>query len=131
MGQEATHAICAGMGGVRTAGDMVLRMQLAKKMKIDEAKEYVAEKLGVTVEELHDVVIMTEKRTEMGLGLAHVEPCAEENNGMAAKFKIAEALGIRINSVEKFKVRSGLKTQKEEDEDIRRMMEEAAAENEE
>ena len=119
------------MGGVRTAGDLVLRMQIAKKMKIDEAKEYVAEKLGVTVEDLHDVVIMTEKRTEMGLGLAHVEPCAEENNGMAAKFKIAEALGIRINSVEKFKVRSGLKTQKEEDEDIRRMMEEAAAENEE
>ncbi|MBQ5441688.1 MAG: hypothetical protein IIU36_05425, partial [Firmicutes bacterium] len=23
MGQEATHAICAGMGGVRTAGDLV------------------------------------------------------------------------------------------------------------
>lgn len=97
------------MGGVRTAGDLVLRMQLAKKMKIDQAKEYVAEKLGVTLEELHDVVTMTDKRSELGLGLAHVEPCAEENNGMAAKFKIAEVLGIKINSVEKFKERCGLK----------------------
>ena len=59
MGAEATHAICAGMGGVRTAGDLVLRMQLANKMKIDEAKAYVAEKLGVTVEDLHDIVTMT------------------------------------------------------------------------
>jgi NADH:ubiquinone oxidoreductase subunit E len=97
------------MGGVRTAGDLVLRMQLAKKMKIDQAKEYVAEKLGVTLEELHDVVTMTDKRSELGLGLAHVEPCAEENNGMAAKFRIAEVLGIEINSVNKFKERCGLK----------------------
>jgi NADH:ubiquinone oxidoreductase subunit E len=84
-------------------------MQLAKKMKIDQAKEYVAEKLGVTLEELHDVVTMTDKRSELGLGLAHVEPCAEENNGMAAKFRIAEVLGIEINSVNKFKERCGLK----------------------
>lgn len=97
------------MGGVRTAGDLVLRMQLAKKMKIDEAKAYVAEKLGVTIEELHDIVTMTDKRVELGLGLTHIEPCAEENNGMAAKFRIAEALGIEINSVERFKERAGLK----------------------
>ncbi len=97
------------MGGVRTAGDLVLRMQLAEKMKIDEAKAYVAEKLGVTIDELHDIVTMTDKRTDLGLGLSHVEPCAEENNGMAAKFRIAEVLGIKINSVEKFKERAGLK----------------------
>ncbi len=97
------------MGGVRTAGDLVLRMQLAKKMKIDEAKAYVAEKLGVTMEELHDIVTMTDKRVELGLGLTHIEPCAEENNGMAAKFRIAEVLGIEINSVERFKERAGLK----------------------
>ncbi|MBO5994996.1 MAG: hypothetical protein J6Q41_05740 [Firmicutes bacterium] len=109
MGQEATHAICAGMGGVRTAGDLVLRMQLAKKMKIDEAKEYVASKLGVTVADLSDVVTMSDVRTDMGLGLCHVEPCKEENNGMAAKFRIAEVLGIKINSVERFKERAGLK----------------------
>lgn len=97
------------MGGVRTAGDLVLRMQMSKRMKIDEAKAYVAEKLGVSVEDLHDVVTMTDVRTDKGLGLAHVEPCAEENNGMAAKFRIAEALGIKINSVEKFKERAGIK----------------------
>lgn len=97
------------MGGVRTAGDLVLRMQLAKKMKIDEAKEYVASKLGVTVADLSDVVTMSDVRTDMGLGLCHVEPCKEENNGMAAKFRIAEVLGIKINSVERFKERAGLK----------------------
>ncbi|SFE25218.1 dimethylamine:corrinoid methyltransferase [Peptostreptococcaceae bacterium pGA-8] len=96
------------MGGVRTAGDLVLRMQLAKKMKITEAKEYVAAKLGVTLEELHDVVTMTELREDRGLGLAHVEPCAEENNGIAAKFRIAKALDIEINSVERFKERAGM-----------------------
>lgn len=97
------------MGGVRTAGDMVLRMQIAQKMRINEAKEYVAEKLGVTIDELHDIVTMTEKRADLGLGLTHVEPSAEENNGMAAKFKIAEVLGIKINSVERFKERAGIK----------------------
>ena len=48
LGAEATHVLAAGMGGVRTAGDLVLRMQLAKKMRIDEAKAYVAEKLNVS-----------------------------------------------------------------------------------
>ena len=33
----------------------------------------------------------------------------EENNGMAAKFRIADVLGIKINSVERFKERAGLK----------------------
>ena len=97
------------MGGVRTAGDLVLRMQLAEKMKIDEAKAYVAEKLGVSLDELHDIVTMTDKRTDLGLGLTYVEPCAEENNGMAAKFRIAEVLDIKINSVERFKERAGIK----------------------
>jgi len=97
------------MTGTRTAGDMVMRMQLDKKMKINEAKAYVAEKLGVTLEELVDVVTMSEVREELGLGLPHVEPCAESNMGMEAKFKIADILDIKINSVEKFKERAGLK----------------------
>ena len=88
---------------------MVMRMQLDKKMKINEAKAYVAGKLGVTLEELVDVVTMSEVREELGLGLPHVEPCAESNMGMEAKFKIAEILDIKINSVEKFKERAGLK----------------------
>ena len=97
------------MGGVRTAGDLVLRMQISEKMKINEAKAYVAEKLNVSVDDLYDIVTMTDKRTDLGLGLTHVEPCKEENNGMAAKFRISEVLGIKINSVERFKERAGLK----------------------
>ncbi len=103
------HEIAAGMGGMRTAGDLVMRMMLAKKMKINEAKAYVANKLGVTLEELCDVVVMSEKREELGLGLAHVEPCAGANGGVEAKFRIAELLGIKINSVERFKQRAGIK----------------------
>ena len=80
-----------------------MRLQLAKKMKINEAKAYVAEKLSVSVEELCDIVTMNDKREELGLGLAHVEPNAEANAGMEAKFRIQEVLDIKVNSVERFK----------------------------
>ena len=86
-----------------------MRVQLAKKMKINEAKAYVAEKLGVTLEELCDVVAMSDVREDMGLGLAHVEPNAGANAGMEAKFRIQKILGIQVNSVERFKERAGLK----------------------
>jgi len=52
---------------------------------------------------------MSEVREELGLGLAHVEPNAEANIGMEAKFRISELLGIKINSVDRFKERAGLK----------------------
>jgi hypothetical protein len=42
------------MGGIRTAGDLVSWMQMTRKMKIHEAKAYVAAKLGVDVFELTD-----------------------------------------------------------------------------
>jgi dimethylamine--corrinoid protein Co-methyltransferase len=106
---EATHAIAAGMGGVRTAGDLVMRVQLAKKLRIAEAKKYVAEKLDITIEELCDVIAMTEVRERRGFGLSHFEPDANANIGMEAKFRIAESLGIRINSVERFKRLAGIK----------------------
>jgi dimethylamine--corrinoid protein Co-methyltransferase len=105
---EATHAIAAGMGGVRTAGDLVMRVQLAKKLRIVEAKKFVAEKLGVTIEELCDVITMTEVRERLGFGLSHFEPDANANIGMEAKFRISDALGVRINSVERFKELAGL-----------------------
>ncbi len=97
------------MGGVRTTGDMVMRMQLSHKMRINEAKQYVADKLGLTLEEIGDVVTMAEVREERGFGLANFEPYAQSNIGMEAKFKIAKALDIKINSVERFKERSGIK----------------------
>ena len=96
------------MGGARTAGDMVMRMQLSKKMRIKEAKQYVADKLGLTTLEICDVITMSEVREDRGFGLPHIEPCAESNIGMEAKFRIASALGIKINSVERFKERAGI-----------------------
>ena len=86
-----------------------MRMQLTKKMRITEAKQYVADKLGLTPLEICDITTMSELREERGFGLAHIEPCAESNIGMEAKFRIAKALDIKINSVEKFKQRAGIK----------------------
>ena len=51
-----SHAIASGMGGMRTAGDLVARMQMTRGMKIDEAKKYVADKLNVSVSDLTDPV---------------------------------------------------------------------------
>ena len=97
------------MGGARTSGDMVMRLQLSKKMRINEAKQYVANKLGLSILEICDIITMSEVREDRGFGLPHIEPCAESNIGMEAKFRIAKALDIRINSVEKFKELAGIK----------------------
>ena len=44
-----SHIFACGMGGIRTSGDLVAWMQLTKKMKLTEAKKYVAEKLGIEI----------------------------------------------------------------------------------
>ena len=41
------------MGGIRTAGDMVARMEM-RRYRLKDAKEYVAKKLGVDVSVLSD-----------------------------------------------------------------------------
>ena len=91
------------MNGVKTAGDLVLRMQLLKGMRINEAKKYVAEKLNVSVEDLSDCIVMEEVRREMKLGLQ--KPLAGSPTGMEAKAMIAKVLDIPINSVERMKDR--------------------------
>ena len=48
LGMAATHAIASGMGGMRTAGDLVARMQMSRGMRIRQAKEYVAGKLKIS-----------------------------------------------------------------------------------
>lgn len=95
------------MGGIRTAGDLVLRMQLAKGMKIDEAKKYVADKIGVTTLELSDCFIMREMRQALDIGYPMPDHGAAK--GIEAKIRIANLLGIKINSVEQFKRKTGLK----------------------
>ncbi len=95
------------MGGIRTAGDLVLRMQLTRGMKIDQAKAYVAEKLGVTPFELSDCSVMRELRQTLDIGYPMPDPGAAK--GIEAKIRIARLLGIRINAVEQFKNKTGLK----------------------
>jgi dimethylamine--corrinoid protein Co-methyltransferase len=107
---DVTHALAAGMGGIRTAGDLVARMQLSRGMRLKEAKEYVAGKLGCTVRDLSDSYAMEQLRGERGLGriLDHSNLHPGEPNAMYAKFRIAELLDVRINSVERFKEMAGL-----------------------
>ena len=100
------HGVAAGMGGIRTAGDLVMWMQLTRRMKIAEAKEYVAEKLNVTPADLSDECVMRDLRRELGIGTVTSLP--GNTNGIAAKLRIAELLGIEINSVNKFKEKAGL-----------------------
>lgn len=101
------HGISACMGGIKTAGDLVFRMQLTHGMRIDAAKAFVAEKLGVTIEELCDCNTMAEMRYDLGLGVQMPNP--GDASGMEAKMRICEKLGITINSVERFKERAGIK----------------------
>ncbi len=96
-----THAIASGMGGMRAAGDLVARMQMTRGMKIQEAKEYVAGKLKVSVSDLTDPVIMSEVREDLQLG--SIIPLPECAKGIEAKFRIAEVLGIDINCVQRFR----------------------------
>jgi dimethylamine---corrinoid protein Co-methyltransferase len=107
---DVTHALAAGMGGIRTAGDLVARMQMSRGMRLKEAKEYVAGKLGCTARDLSDSYAMEQIRGEKGLGriLDHSNLHPGEPNAMMAKFRIADLLGIRINSVEKFRDLAGL-----------------------
>ena len=94
------------MGGIRTAGDLVAWMQLTRKMKIRDAKEYVAQKLGIDVLELTDEEVMREHRQKLNIGT--VTSIAGSPKGIRAKWKVAELLDINIRSVDLFKSQLGL-----------------------
>ena len=96
----AAYELSMGLGGTRAAGDLVARM-VFKGMKLTEAKEYVAGKLGCAVEDLADCYKMKEIRESLDIG--HIIITPHSSYGMAAKIKIAELLDIRIPSVENFK----------------------------
>jgi len=100
-----THAHASGMGGMRGAGDLVARVQMSKGLRTWEAKEYVANKLSISVSELTDPVIMTEVREDLGIGqMTPLPGCAK---GIEAKFNIQNVLDININCVDRFKRRTG------------------------
>ncbi len=101
----SAHQIASGMGGMRTAGDLVARMQISRAMKIKEAKEYVAKKLRVSVSDLADPVVMNVIREDLGLGMLSTCLYPGAAKGIEAKFRIAEVLDIEINCVSKFKDR--------------------------
>ena len=89
------------MGGIRTTGDLVAWMQITRKMKISQAKQYVAEKLGIEIIDLTNEEVMRELREDLGIGV--ITSMAGGPRGIRAKIKIAELLGVKINSVELFK----------------------------
>lgn len=97
------HGMAAGMGGIRTAGDLVARMQMTRRMRINEAKAYVAEKLKVSTADLSNEHVMREVREELDIGIITAVPgCAK---GIEAKARIADLLGIEINSVNRLKAK--------------------------
>jgi len=92
------------MGGIRTTGDLVARMQLSKKMRLPEAKQYVADKLKVSVFDLSDSTVMRQLREELDIGVITAVPgCAK---GLEAKLRIAELLDIPISCVRRLAGRS-------------------------
>jgi len=104
-GMHMAHLLASSMGGIRAAGDLVARMEL-KKMRITEAKQYVADKLHVTPFDLSDPTMMRVLREELDIGVITGVPGVAK--GLAAKARIAELLDIEINSVEQFKKKTGL-----------------------
>ena len=110
LGMESAHTQASGMGGMRAAGDLVARLQMTRRMRLKEAKRYVADKLGLTPRDLSDPVAMEAVRLEKGLGtLAFTSSVHPDEPGMIeAKFNIAELLDIPINCVERFKRRARL-----------------------
>jgi dimethylamine---corrinoid protein Co-methyltransferase len=105
-GQAISHGVASGMGGIRTAGDLVARMQITRGMRLREAKEYVAGRLGVGPADLSDPVTMLDLRKEFGLGAALESgeiTRVDEPIGLEAKFHIAELLDVPIASVQRFR----------------------------
>jgi dimethylamine--corrinoid protein Co-methyltransferase len=97
------------MGGLRTAGDLVARMQMTRRMRLPEAKAYVAERLGVTSADLSDPVTMAEVRRARGLGTIPTEDTATVSDALAieAKLNIARVLDVPVRSAERLRALGG------------------------
>jgi dimethylamine--corrinoid protein Co-methyltransferase len=98
------------MGGMRTAGDLVARMQMTRGMRLAEAKRYVADKLHVAPIDLSDPLVMHEVRGELGLGRipyggSGVSPLLPQ--AMEAKARIADLLDVPVNCVRRFWANAG------------------------
>ena len=111
LGMACSHALASGMGGMRTAGDLVGRMQMTRGMRLQDAKTHVAERLGVGVADLADPITMHEVRRDFGLGRIPVQELTYPTHAgaMEAKFHIAEVLDVPINSVRRFEECAGIR----------------------
>jgi len=98
---DLPHFLTSGMGGIRSSGDLVARMEFGKNMRVKDAKAYVAKKLGIDVIDIADEFVMRDLREELGIGIVTGVPGAPR--GIAAKMNIEDLLGIKINSCEKFR----------------------------
>ncbi len=79
------------------------RMQMTRKMRINDAKAYVADKLKVSPLDLSNEHVMREVREELDIGIITAVPgCAK---GIEAKARIAELLGIEIASVNRLRTK--------------------------
>jgi len=76
-------------------------MQLTKKMKLAEAKQYVAGKLGIELRNLTNEEVMRQLREDLGIGTT--TSVAGSPKGIRAKLRVADLLDIPINSVELFR----------------------------
>jgi dimethylamine---corrinoid protein Co-methyltransferase len=104
FGMAVAHAVASGMGGLRTTGDLVVRLQMTRGMKLKQAKDHLAQRLGVSPADLSDNVAMHELRGELRLGRIYEVEASHfaDPSPIEAKTRIARLLGIPINSVERF-----------------------------
>jgi dimethylamine--corrinoid protein Co-methyltransferase len=104
LAQPCTHSLASGMGGIRTAGDLVARMQVTRGMRLKAAKAYVADKLGVGADDLSDPTVMGDVRRELGLArqISPESTFPTEPNGIEAKFNIERVLDVPVNCVQRF-----------------------------
>jgi hypothetical protein len=93
---------------MRTAGDLVGRMEMTQGMRLPEAKKYVAEKLGVGPSDLSDPVLMNELREQLGLGRITTFEISHPTQAVAieSKFNVEQRLGVPVNSVRRFEERT-------------------------
>jgi hypothetical protein len=99
MGMSTAHGCAAGMNGLRAAGDLVARLQMAKGMRIAAAKREVAGKLGVSPTDLSDPLVMHEVRGGLRLGRVFEAETVhfDDPSPQEAKRAIAALLGVHVN----------------------------------
>ena len=95
------HAVASGMNGLRAAGDLVARLEMTRGMRLAEAKQQVAERLGAAVADLADPLVMHEVRGELRLGRVFETETTYpgDPSPLEAKRNITARLGVPVNGV--------------------------------